>query len=125
MASWNAVASRIGTAKAEMGSAIAALILAFGVAIVLLGGGALRLRANNAAGFFVTVFLGPLLALGGAWLDLRQRQALGVMLLALAALLALDGSFATYFVGLPTFLLVAASFGSALLRRGTQAIQQA
>jgi hypothetical protein len=125
MASWKAVASRLGTAKAEMGSAIAALSLAFGEAIVLLGAGGVRLRADNAAaGFFVAVFLGPLLSLAGAWLDLRQRQSLGVMLLALAALLALDGSFA-YFIGLPTFLLVAASFGSAMLRRGTQAIQQA
>jgi len=39
------------------------------------------------------------------------------MLLALAALLALDGIFATYFVGLPTFLLVAISFGASVLRR--------
>jgi hypothetical protein len=50
-------------------------------------------------------------------LDTRWGQPLGVLVLALGALLALDGVFATYFLGLPLLLLVLVSFISALMRR--------
>jgi hypothetical protein len=108
---------RLGTTRAEIGSAVAALLLAAAVSLLLLFGGSLRLRPTSVGGAFVAIYLAPLLALVGVWLDVRQRQALGVMVLALAALLALDGVFATYLTGLPTFVAVGLSLAAAILRR--------
>jgi hypothetical protein len=87
------------------------------VAAALLLGGAIHLRGDNSVAFFDSVFLGPLLALAGSWLDIRHGQALGILVLALGVLLALDGVFATYFTGLPILALVLVSFLSALMRR--------
>jgi hypothetical protein len=112
--------SKFGLARAELAAAGGALLFAFLVAGILLTSGGVRLRSSNAASFLDSVFLGSVLALVGAWLDVRLRQPLGVLLLALAALLSLDGAIATYFAGLPMFALIAASFVASLLRRRRQ-----
>jgi hypothetical protein len=65
----------------------------------------------------VSVFLGPILAALGAWLDSRAGQSGGVLLLVLAALLTFDGMIATYFVTTPLFVLVLTSLLAAVLRR--------
>jgi len=109
--------AKLSSGASELGCAVAAVAMAIVVAAILLAGGAVRLQAGNAGAFFVTVFLGAILSLVGAWLDVRRQEALGLMFLGLGTLLALDGIFATYFVGLPTFLLVAISFGAAIFRR--------
>jgi hypothetical protein len=108
---------RLANPLLELGSAVAALTLAVVLGAVLLRGGAIHLRHDNTVAFFDSIFLGPLLALAGAWLDTQLRQPLGVLVLALGVLFALDGVFATYLAGLPALVLVLISFFTALMRR--------
>jgi hypothetical protein len=65
----------------------------------------------------LSVLVGPVLAVIGAWLDGYGGQSAGIMLIVFAALLAFDGMIATYFLALPVFLLVLAALAIALLRR--------
>jgi hypothetical protein len=101
----------------ELWLALGAVLLATIAASALLHQGAARPQPSHIAGFFESVLLGPLLALAGAWLDARRGQALGLLLLAFAVLLSLDGAIASYLWGLPAFVLVLLSFGAAILRR--------
>jgi hypothetical protein len=113
---WQWLSLHLGTDRIVLGTAVASVLLAFPVAAILTFGGAVTLHANNAAAFFNSVFLGPLLVLCGAWLYVRRGQALGVLLSGLGLLFALDGVFATFFGSLPLLLLTIVSFCGALLR---------
>ena len=110
------LAEVLRSGRTEAAGALGAVLISPPVAFVLYAGGSLRPGVSGAAGIIVAVFLAPLLAIAGVWLDLRCEQGLGLLLLALAALFAIDGVFATYLVGLPTFLLIGLSFIAALLR---------
>lgn len=111
------IADRLASRRMELGSALLALVLSPGVAALMLAGGPIHLRGSNALAFFDSVFLGPVLALVGAWLDVRRGQPLGLLALGLGVLLTLDGVFATYLLALPLLLLVLLSFASAIVRR--------
>jgi len=79
----------------------------------------LRASQQRPAGLvnvFISVLLGPALGFAGAWLHLRRRNGFGLLLLALATLISLDGAVATIFIGLPLFLLLFVSFLAAVLQ---------
>jgi hypothetical protein len=95
--------------RVELSSALAALLLAVPVGAFLVLGGALHLDRSDAFAFFVAVFLGPLVAFIGALFHAQRRQPLGLLLLALAALLSFDGAVNIGLLGLPMFLLVTVS----------------
>jgi hypothetical protein len=107
--------------RVELSSALVALLLALPVAALLLVSGALRLDRSDAFALFVAVFLGPLVGLTGAFFDARRGQPLGLLLLALAALLAFDGAVNTGLLGLPAFLLILASLIAGIVARRQQA----
>jgi hypothetical protein len=65
------------------------------VGLLLLISGIVRASGSNLFGLFEVVALGPLLALIGAWLDARRGQVIGLLVLALGALLAFDGAIAS------------------------------
>ena len=108
---------RLTKSGLELWSAVLALGLALLVGTVLIAAGTVHVRAPTLTGIVVGVFLGPALALAGAWLDVRRGQAIGLLFLVLAALLSLDGAIATYFAGLPVFALVLLSLAAGIARR--------
>jgi hypothetical protein len=111
--------ARRGAAPAiELSSAclalIAGIIVVMALAVAPLG---VPVRRGHIVAIALSVLVGPLLAVVGAWLDTYGEQSAGIMLIVFAALLALDGMFATYFLALPVFLLVLLALGIALWRR--------
>lgn len=108
---------RLTSPEVEIASAVAAVVLGALAAVLILAFGALHLRGDNGVALFDSTLLGPGLALAGAWLDAKRGQSIGLIVLGLAALLALDGVFATYFLELPAFALVVVSFVAGIRRK--------
>ena len=96
-----------------------ALILAVPTAVLLIVLRASQQRPAGLLNVFISILLGPALGFAGAWLHLRRGNGFGLLLLALASLVALDGAVATVFIGLPLFLLVLVSFLAAVLQPRT------
>lgn len=99
--------------------AVSSLFAGVAVALLLLLTGSLSINRDNAVAFADSTLLGPLLAIGGAWLNERRGQPFGLIVLGLAFLLALDGAIATFFVGLPVFVLILLSFLIGIRRRSS------
>jgi len=77
--------------------------------VLLLASGQVELNRSDAFAFFIAVFLGPLIGLAGAFFDARRGQPLGLLLLALGILLALDGAVSTGLVSPPSLLQILVS----------------
>ena len=105
------------SARLELGCAAGALLLGVVIAAIILASGSLSLKQDNLFAFLDSTLLGPVLALAGAWLDGRRGNSFGLILLGLAVLLALDGAIATYFLGVPVFLLVCAALAAGVRRQ--------
>lgn len=103
--------------QVELSSAALALVLAIPIAALLFFDTPLGRESSGGMAIAESVFLGPLVALVGAWLDARRGQGLGLILLGLGVLLALDGAIATRLLGLPLFALVLASLVAGVARR--------
>src|SRR5689334_19329956 len=94
---------RIWPAGVEAWAPVAAVVLSAAVAAVLLLPRGFGLASVSPFSFFVSVFLGPLIVLAGTWIDIRGKQAVGLMFAGLGVLLAFNGAIATYFLGLLPF----------------------
>jgi hypothetical protein len=107
---------------AELACACSSLLLGIIVVVILAAAPlGIPVRHGHIAAIALSVLVGPILAVIGAWLDTYGGQSAGIMLVVFAALLALDGMIATYFLALPVFILVLASLAIALFRRKTEA----
>jgi hypothetical protein len=109
--------ARFMSPRLELGCSVVSLLLGCVIAAGILLSGNLTLKGDNVFAFLDSTLLGPLLALAGVWIDARRGNSFGLIVLGLAALLALDGAIATYFLGLPVFLLVCASLGIGIRRQ--------